>query len=140
MENRKDKEQVFFIKLCTDGYHYYEFVPKFRLDTEFYAYFKHKDFFAHKAHGGDDINLTEKFNKMIWGKKSEMTEREYRDRRERALKELEKMGFIKLDYKEFKKAVKIGVYQDMIERRFKKGLIYPEIFVRGGDICKNPEC
>jgi hypothetical protein len=77
---------------------------------------------------------------MIWGKKSEMTEREYRDRRERALKELEKMGFIKLDYKEFKKAVKIGVYQDMIERRFKKGLIYPEIFVRGGDICKNPEC
>ena len=140
MENRKDKEQVFFIKLRTDGYHYYEFAPKFQLDTEFYAYFKHKDFFAHVAHGGNGVSLTEKFNKMIWGRKSEMTEREYRDRRERALKRLEKMGFIRLDYKEFKKAVKIGTYQDMIERRFKKGLIYPGIFVMGGDICKNPEC
>lgn len=140
MEIDNCKERVFFIKLHTDGYYYYEFVPKFPLDTYDYIYLKHKEFFAHKAHGGNGINLNERFTEMIWRGRKEMTEKEYRARKEKALKRLEKTGFIRLDYKEFKKAVKISVYQDMIERRFKKGLIYPGVFVMGDDICKNPEC
>ena len=130
-------EKVFYINKGDDGY-YYEFISKFELDTEDYAYFKHPEFFAHKAHNGNGINLMEKFNKMIWGRQKELNVRDYNLRREKALKKLEKMGFVRLSYKDFKKAVKISTYQDRIKRMVKKGLLYPQIFVGDEDKCESP--
>lgn len=131
-------EKVYYINKGQDGYYYYEFVSKFELDTEDYAYFKHPEFFAHKAYGGNGINIREKFTKMIWNRKSELSVTEYNIRREKALKKLEKAGFIRLSYKDFRKTVKISTYQDKIKRMVKKGLLYPQVFVRGSQKMFNP--